>query len=280
MSNARRRRQNVEYARTLLLHLEHGAAVSAGPIASPPSPPPPGSMHKDLEAKRTLVRALGQRLAELDHHSGSSSSSSASASDVDDTADVAGVSYAPGARAESGLDAGDGETRATADNAELRSAAHELSTTLLRERRRRGSGAGSEDTDGRRADASTGTDLFAGRSNRPAGTSADDAAEARAADKGEQDALTTSLVALASQLKAQSQHFSATLATDEAVLTRATAGLDASGQGMEAAERKMGMLRRMTEGKGWWARLRLYALIGPLWVAAFLVVFVGPKIRF
>ena len=50
--------------------------------------------------------------------------------------------------------------------------------------------------------------------------------------------------------------------------------------GMEAAGNRMGALRRMTEGKGWWGRIRLYAIIAALWVAAFLLVFVGPKLRF
>jgi hypothetical protein len=42
----------------------------------------------------------------------------------------------------------------------------------------------------------------------------------------------------------------------------------------------MGTLRRMTEGKGWWDRIKLYGMIAGLWLIAFLIVFVGPKIRF
>jgi hypothetical protein len=49
---------------------------------------------------------------------------------------------------------------------------------------------------------------------------------------------------------------------------------------MEAAGKRMGMLRRMTEGKGWFGRMMLYAWIAGLWVVAILLVFVGPKFRF
>jgi len=42
----------------------------------------------------------------------------------------------------------------------------------------------------------------------------------------------------------------------------------------------MGMLRKMSEGQGWWGRIKLYAFIFGLWVVCFLVVFVGPKLRF
>jgi hypothetical protein len=49
---------------------------------------------------------------------------------------------------------------------------------------------------------------------------------------------------------------------------------------MDAASRRMGTLRKMTEGKGWFARMKLYGLIFGLWLVAFLIVFVGPKIRF
>jgi hypothetical protein len=49
---------------------------------------------------------------------------------------------------------------------------------------------------------------------------------------------------------------------------------------MEAAGKRMGLLKRMSEGKGWWGRIMLYAWIGGLWVVAILLVFVGPKLRF
>lgn len=85
---------------------------------------------------------------------------------------------------------------------------------------------------------------------------------------------------MAKQLKQQSVHFGQTLEGDKGILDRAVSGLDKNTQGMDAASQRMGTLRRMTEGKGWWDRIKLYGMIFGLWVMAFLIVFVGPKIRF
>ncbi|PYH48410.1 uncharacterized protein BP01DRAFT_289242 [Aspergillus saccharolyticus JOP 1030-1] len=99
-------------------------------------------------------------------------------------------------------------------------------------------------------------------------------------DRAEQEDLTSSLLSLASQLKAGSQAFHASLEAEKSVLARAVDGLDRTTGNMEAAERRMGTLRRMTEGKGWWGRMMLYAWIFGLWIVAILIVFVGPKLRF
>lgn len=40
------------------------------------------------------------------------------------------------------------------------------------------------------------------------------------------------------------------------------------------------MLRRMSEGKGWWGRMMIYLWIFGLWVVALGIVFLGPKLRF
>jgi hypothetical protein len=74
--------------------------------------------------------------------------------------------------------------------------------------------------------------------------------------------------------------FASSLENEKEVLRRAETGLDKNSMGMEAAGNRMGALRRMTEGKGWWGRIKLYAIIAALWIAAFLLVFVGPKLRF
>ena len=92
--------------------------------------------------------------------------------------------------------------------------------------------------------------------------------------------LTSSLLTLAQALKASSTQFSASLVTDTETLNRATEGLDKNTSGMEAAGRRMGLLKRMSEGKGWWGRMMLYAWIAGLWVLAILLVFAGPKLRF
>ena len=98
-------------------------------------------------------------------------------------------------------------------------------------------------------------------------------------NRSEQENLTTGLLSLAKALKESSLQFSSSLESEKDVLKRAEGGLDKSAQGMEAAEKKMGMLRKMSEGQGWWGRIRLYAIIFGLWVALFLLVFVGPKLR-
>jgi len=84
---------------------------------------------------------------------------------------------------------------------------------------------------------------------------------------------------MAQQLKSQSLQFGQTLEGDRGVVERAVEGLDSNAAGMEAASQRMGVLRRMTEGRGWWGRIKLYAVIFGMWVVAFLIVFVGPKIR-
>ncbi|KAB8237420.1 uncharacterized protein BDW43DRAFT_265494 [Aspergillus alliaceus] len=96
----------------------------------------------------------------------------------------------------------------------------------------------------------------------------------------EQEDLTNSLLSLATQLKSSSQAFQSSLESEKSVLTRAVEGLDRTTGNMEAAERRMGLLRRMTEGKGWWGRMMLYAWIFGLWLVAVLIVFLGPKLRF
>ncbi|KAL4999115.1 hypothetical protein BDV10DRAFT_193786 [Aspergillus recurvatus] len=85
--------------------------------------------------------------------------------------------------------------------------------------------------------------------------------EALATDRLEQENLTSSLLDLATQLKTSSQQFQASLEAEKSVLARAAEGLDRTTGNLAAAERRMGMLRQMTEGKGWWGRMMLYAWI-------------------
>jgi outer membrane biosynthesis protein TonB len=96
----------------------------------------------------------------------------------------------------------------------------------------------------------------------------------------EQEDLTSSLLSLASQLKSSSQSFQSTLEGEKSALDRAVSGIDRTSATMEAAGRRMGMLRKMTEGQGLWGRMMLYAWIFGLWVVAILIVYVGPKLRF
>lgn len=96
----------------------------------------------------------------------------------------------------------------------------------------------------------------------------------------EQEDLKDSLLSNATQLKTLQLSFHEKLEREKTVLDRAVHGIDRTAATMEAAGRRMGMLRRMTEGQGWWGRLMLYIWIFGLWLLALLIVFVGPKLRF
>ncbi|TVY15641.1 hypothetical protein LARI1_G005688 [Lachnellula arida] len=99
-------------------------------------------------------------------------------------------------------------------------------------------------------------------------------------NRTEQEALTTSLLNMASALKSSSKAFSSSLESEKDIVDRAAEGMDKNTTGLEQASRKMGMLRSMSEGRGWWGRILLYAWIAGLAVLAFALVFVGPKLRF
>ncbi|RYP48836.1 hypothetical protein DL768_005344 [Monosporascus sp. mg162] len=98
--------------------------------------------------------------------------------------------------------------------------------------------------------------------------------------RAEQDRLTESLVRMATALKQSSRAFATSLEDERAVLDAAGQGLARGETGLEAATRRMGALRRMSEGRGWWGRMMLYAWIFGLAVLAVLIVFVLPKLRF
>ncbi|KAH7326413.1 putative synaptobrevin protein [Stachybotrys elegans] len=98
--------------------------------------------------------------------------------------------------------------------------------------------------------------------------------------RAEQDMLSESILKMAGALKASSQKFSTTLEEDKELLGRAGEGMEKTERSMEAARGRMGMLRRMTEGKGWWGRMILYAWVYGLMVGLVLLVFVMSKLRF
>lgn len=96
----------------------------------------------------------------------------------------------------------------------------------------------------------------------------------------EQEEVTEDLLRMASQLKLSSQKFGAALQEDTEILTHAGQGLSKNELSLEAAARRMGAITKMTEGKGWWGRIMLYAWIYGIMVVLVLVVFVLPKLRF
>jgi hypothetical protein len=132
--------------------------------------------------------------------------------------------------------------------------------------RRRGKGGQKPDTD---ADAQT------------TGYSGLQATERSLLDSSRtQEDITASLVDMAAQLKQQSRAMQFSLEQDKGILGRAIHGLDMNLSGMEAASKKMAFLKRMSEEEGWFGRMKLYAMIFGMWLAAFLLVFVCPKLRF
>lgn len=96
----------------------------------------------------------------------------------------------------------------------------------------------------------------------------------------EQENISELLHGMALKLKANSLAFGHALEEDKNTVQAAGAGLDRNERGLEAAARRMGTLRRMSEGKGWFGRMMLYAWIFGLMVVAVLLVFVLPKLRF
>ncbi len=92
--------------------------------------------------------------------------------------------------------------------------------------------------------------------------------------------ITSSLVNMAAQLKQEQRKLQFNLEQDKGILGRAMEGLDVSLSGMEAASKNMKFLTRMSEEEGWFGRLKLYGMILGMWVVAFLLVFVCPKLRF
>ncbi|KJZ72857.1 hypothetical protein HIM_07801 [Hirsutella minnesotensis 3608] len=123
--------------------------------------------------------------------------------------------------------------------------------------------------------------LFGGRAKSTTAQTSTATAEAILdQQRAEQDALSSSILQMAGALKASSQRFSSTLEADKEVLGRAGEGIDKTEQSMDAARGRMGALRRMTEGKGWWGRMILFAWVYGLMLGLVLLVFVMPKLRF
>ncbi|KAI0127442.1 synaptobrevin [Xylariales sp. AK1849] len=98
--------------------------------------------------------------------------------------------------------------------------------------------------------------------------------------RAEQDKLTESLLNMAKSLKSTSQAFQTDLEQEKDILGGAGTSMEKSELSMEQASRRMGTLRKMSEGKGLWGRMMLYLWIAGLMMVAVLIVFVMPKLRF
>ncbi|PSK36019.1 hypothetical protein B9Z65_5834 [Elsinoe australis] len=231
---------NIEFARTLLIRLEHDASTVK--IASQRQ-----TLTSDLQAKRDLIKQLNRHLIELDQLDTASDEE-----EEDATPQI--TSTPPSQPTPSAAPAPPHNTQPS-----------------LRARK-------PQDT---APDSATTSALFSGRkdvsSEKDSLRSREDILTTQAQ---EQEAIKASLVSLASALKESNINFSQSLEEEKNILDRAASGLDKNALGMESAGRRMGTLRKMTEGQGWWGRIKLYAIIGVLWLACFLLVFVGPKLRF
>lgn len=260
---------NLEHARTLLLTLEKQSSTIR--VQSQRQ-----SVQADLQRKREVVRRLQGRLLELQQldegEEGDGDSDDSEEEEGEGEGERETATYGPAhGDTESGLEAG----------GEAHSALLAPTQQTLNELRSRRPLQASDNRSA--ASTSARESLFAGRPTTSSSLPADSTAQTETLlshNRLESSALSDSLIGLAQQLKSSALQFQGSLAEEREVLKRAEGGLDSSAQGMEAAERRMGMLRRMSEGQGWWGRVKLYAFIAGLWVAAFLLVFVGPKLRF
>lgn len=164
-------------------------------------------------------------------------------------------------------------------NEPFRLQTHELPTQTSQTLRNRGSAPSPTPSSHTSARAA----LFANRRKTPtpgAGASTATAEAILDQQRAEQDVLSESILKMAQALKASSHKFSSTLEADIEVVTKAGEGIEKTQGGMEAATGRMTTLKRMTEGKGWWGRVILYAWVYGLMVGLILLVFVMPKLRF
>ncbi|KAI7262041.1 hypothetical protein KC345_g9578 [Hortaea werneckii] len=279
---------NLEHARTLLLTLEKQSATIR--IQSQRQ-----QVQTGLQQKRDLIKRLNGKLQELEQSAHGDDGGSDTDSDIDDGEESQDLlkQYAPARHdAYGGIDRGESQPSASAPTppssqpsqppSSSASAAPPPPQSELRSRHHP-----LQASDNRDAASTTALDsLFANRSSsHPAQQTAQQPDLAShelnmSHNRHEQDTLTSSMLSLAQALKQSAHQMGVSIESEKDIMKQAEGGLEKSSRGMEAAERRMGMLRRMSEGQGWWGRVKLYGFIFALWVFCFLVVFLGPKLRF
>ncbi|KAL8905911.1 MAG: hypothetical protein Q9207_002348 [Kuettlingeria erythrocarpa] len=229
---------NLEYARTLLLRLEHESSTLK--IQSRKH-----DRQKTLLAQRALIKRLTERLHELETQDSDAYSSESDGEDLlGEEAQPAPVPKTTASGTSSSTSLEHGKQNALPKTNSLNPSSPPISS-------------------------GTSTTL-----------SPNPTAQQLESQSTEQMDLTSSMVSLVAQLKSSTLAFSSSLDLDNEALARAQEGLEKNETGLEAAGKRMGTLRRMSEGKGLWGRMMLYAWIGGLWIIAILLVFVGPKFRF
>lgn len=293
--------QNVDYARTLLTRMEQDASGIKVLTRRQET-------QVDLVRKRELVDTLTYRLKELEEFSAHSADDEDTSFDGDDTLNniILTPSDSGGSRSTGRSIQGTGdddevengqaeraqETRST--NQEGRGQVLETLDDFLSETpdvvtsqalRPRGKQRSAFDperqthhTDTAQTTGATRSLLFGDHTKGVSEVATSEAILDH--QRKEQEIVTEDLLRMASQLKLSSQRFGEALQEDTEVLNRAGEGLNKNELSLEAAARRMGAITKMTEGKGWYGRIMLYAWIYGLMVALVLLVFVLPKLRF
>ncbi|QDS72610.1 hypothetical protein FKW77_001666 [Venturia effusa] len=250
---------NIEYARSLLLRLEHD--TSSIKIATRKQ-----AAQSDLQAKRELIKRLQTRLQELN--------SLAEDSDLSSDDDEERMpSYAPASKASDSLD-----TQPT----EAQEAVSHLSSTL-RSRNTQNTNSKTE------TEATTTSSRYGNSSTSP--RNVEDREARLAADRTEQENITASLITLAQSLKSSAINFQTSVEAEKDTVKRAVLGLDKNVSGMAEAGNKMGELTRNQRGEGYLAQIPLlgpllggmmgkYVQVGLLWLMVVLLFVFLPKLRF
>ncbi|MCJ1390557.1 hypothetical protein MMC18_003417 [Xylographa bjoerkii] len=243
---------NVEYARDLLLRLEHstlGIKIQSHKQTA----------QNERLQQRALLRRLNDRLYELGQQNDGIISS-----DSSDDEDLLGEALPP---ASNSLTSSASLTLAL-DRREGPSTSDGETTSILRSRLLPPSPPASK---------TTAHSLFSNPTSPEAPMPS--VPTILESDSTTQTQVTTALVQMAAALKQSSLALSARLAEDNVTLSTTASALDKNTDGMSAASKRMGMLRSMSEGRWWWGRMLLYGMIGALWLVALTIVFLMPKLR-
>ncbi|KAK8136761.1 synaptobrevin [Apiospora sp. TS-2023a] len=299
---------NLEYARTLLTKVEQDASSVKVHTRRQ-------DLQADLNRKREIFEQLTERLRELEDLSIDSDEEDESDEDSEDL--LAGIIHTPSDSPnpirpddeDAGQDASfeqedDDEAEvtvlhvpqsttssharptATAQPAAIASRTSEQPGTATSQTvRTRGKGGAEATQAGAGADTAdtTARNQLFGNKPSSATTALSTTATTEAIldhQREEQDKLTESLLGMASALKSSSRAFATSLEEEKDVLNSAGTGLEKNERGLDAAARRMGTLRKMSEGRGMIGRYILMATIAGMWVLALLLVFVMPKLRF
>ncbi|EPE03298.1 synaptobrevin [Ophiostoma piceae UAMH 11346] len=95
----------------------------------------------------------------------------------------------------------------------------------------------------------------------------------------EQEELSGDILRLAHALKEKSMATARMLEDDKEVVDRVGDGMNTTTDSLTAASKSMALLSRMTEGKGWWGRMMLMAMVYGLMLLLVLLFLFLPKLR-